>query len=195
MKPVILVGGGGHARVSVDALLLQKVKILGFVDPNQKEMTVAGRKIRYLGIDETLLDKKFSRNHLLVNGIGSVGDPRFRKQIFEKFRSSGYSFAGVIHPSAIIAKDVQLEEGAQVMAGSVIQAGTKIGKNVIINTHVSIDHDCEIADHVHIAPGAILCGGVRVGEGAHVGCGAVIIQGVSVEPYVLIRSNELVTRK
>ncbi len=194
MNSVILVGGGGHARVLADSLILQENKILGFVDPKQKEMRVAGRWIPYLGTDKILLDKKLPQKAFLVNGVGSVGNPKIRKQIFERFKAAGYSFSAVIHPSAILARDVQRGEGVQVMAGAVVQAGTHLGNNCIINTRASVDHDCRIGDHVHIAPGAILCGGVKISEGSHVGCGAVIIQGVTVGRHLLIPANTLVKR-
>jgi UDP-perosamine 4-acetyltransferase len=130
----------------------------------------------------------------LVNGLGSVGLPVKRQQIFERFKGMGYRFATVIHPSAVLSSDVELGEGAQVIAGVVIQPGSRIGINSIINTSASVDHDCIIADHVHIAPGVTLSGGVKVGECSHIGTGATLIQGISIGSACLVAAGAVVTK-
>ena len=191
-QPVIILGGGGHAKVLADTLLLKKIKILGFVDLKQKKFEVAGKKIKYLGGDEWLLKSRMQKKVLLINGIGSVSLPVQRHQIFEKFKKAGFRFEKVIHPSAIIAKGVRLGEGAQVMAGAVIQTGCEIGINSIINTRASVDHDCKIGAHTHIAPGVTLCGGIGIGEQSHIGVRAVVIQGVQIGPRRRVLANELV---
>lgn len=130
----------------------------------------------------------------LVNGVGSVRVNPRRRQLFERFKSKGYQFANVVHPSAIIATDVVLSEGAQIMAGAVIQAGCHIGMNAVINTGSILDHDCHIGDHAHIAPGVTLSGGVRVGENTHVGTGATVIQGIKLGRSSLVAAGAVVIR-
>lgn len=193
-RSVILIGGGGHSHVLADAALLLKMNVIGFVDPVKKEMRIGAKQIAWLGADKALENKKWLKKVFLINGIGSTGNTQKRRQLFERFRSMGYSFADIIHPCAIIAKDAQWGEGAQIMAGAVIQTGAQLGDNVLVNTRASVDHDCRIGSHVHIAPGAILCGGVRIGEGSHIGSGAIIIQGVSVGKDLLVRAGSLVKR-
>lgn len=177
--PVIVLGAGGHAKVLIDALLASSVIIVGIVDPNP---ALAGTKILgvpVLGGDD-VVDEIPPSQVQLVNGLGSVGLPANRQQLFARFKEMGYSFATVVHPSAVVASDVVLGEGPQVMAGAVIQPGSKIGLNSIINTRASVDHDCIIGDHVHIAPGVTLSGGVSVGACSHIGTGATVIQGISI---------------
>jgi UDP-3-O-[3-hydroxymyristoyl] glucosamine N-acyltransferase len=67
----------------------------------------------------------------------------------------GFKLPVIIHPKAVVAKDVEIGEGVFVAAGSVINPGTRIGRNAIINTSSSVDHDCEIGDFVHVAPGLL----------------------------------------
>lgn len=129
---------------------------------------------------------------MLVNGIGSVGNPTCRQATFEMFRGKGFKFATVIHPSAIDAFDVVLGEGVQIMAGAVLQPGVRIGMNAIVNTGAVIDHDSVIADHVHISPGACLAGGVKVGRASNIGVGATVIQNVSVGERALVAAGAVV---
>lgn len=189
--PVIILGGGGHAKVLIDALLASSAVIAGVVDPNPK---LAGAKIlgvRVLGGDDIV--NGFPPSEVqLANGLGSIGLPAKRQQIFERFKEMGYKFTTVIHPSAVIASDVVLGEGTQVMAGAVIQPGSRIGINSIINTRASVDHDCLIGDHTHIAPGVTLSGGVKVGTGSHIGTGATVIQGIVVGGQCLVAAGAVV---
>lgn len=190
-KPVLILGAGGHAKVLVEALLQSGVMITGITDPDP---SLAGTNI--LGVpvlgDDHLVHNCQTSDIFLVNGLGSVGLPTRRKELFEHFQKSGYTFANVIHPSTIIASDAILGEGTQIMAGSVIQPGCRIGFNSIVNTRVSVDHDCLIGNHVHIAPGVTLSGDVQIGDCVHIGTGASMIQGISIGNNSLIAAGAVV---
>ena len=177
--PVIILGAGGHAKVVIDTLLLTSVKIEGIVDPDRKKHGTNILGIPVIGSDDVVLQRG-PNAVTLVNGVGSIKQPILRKQLFDTYTAKGFTFAAVKHPSAVIARDVLLAEGVQVMAGAVIQPGSVIGKNVIINTRASVDHDCTIADHVHLAPGVVLSGGVVVEESVHIGTGATVLQGLRI---------------
>ena len=43
-----------------------------------------------------------------------------------RFREQQYIFESVIHPSSIIASEVHIEDGIQIMAGAVIFAESKL---------------------------------------------------------------------
>lgn len=191
--PVIVIGGGGHAKVLIDILLASSINIVGFTDskPENKNQSMQG--IRLLGDDNTILQYP-TGNVQLVNGLGSVKSTGKRREIYEYFKSLGYSFATVVHPASVISQDVRISEGAQIMAGAIIQPGSQIGRNTIVNTKVSIDHDCSLGDHVHLAPGVTLSGMVKVGNGVHIGAGATIIQGVRIGPDSLIGAGALVLK-
>lgn len=175
--PVIILGGGGHAKVLIHMLLSAHRQILGYTDPDETRLPILD--VKRLGDDEAVFEYRPEEAHL-VNGVGSVGSTALREKIYDRFNAKRYSFASVIHPSATIASGVQLSEGVQIMAGAIIQPGSGVGANAIVNTGAIVDHDCVVGAHAHIAPGAVLSGGVRVGPGAHIGTGACIIQGVSI---------------
>ncbi len=192
-KPVILVGGGGHARVLLDALLLGSRQVLGIVDADPSKLPAAVRGVPVLGNDDVLQTHGPERVELVL-GIGSVAPGSLRERVYLRYRQLGYAFAAVVHPSAVIARDATLASDVQVMAGVVVQTASQIGPNVILNTGCRVDHDCELAQHVHVSPGATLCGDVRVGAGSHVGAGATLTQGVVVGAGVFIYAGAVVTR-
>ena len=160
-KPVIILGAGGHAKVVADILKLSSRDVF------------CGKKV--LGNDEVI--NSYSPEDIeLVNGIGSLPRKKLRWQLASRMRQQGYTFASVIHPNTIIAADVDLAEGVQIMAGVVIQAGTKTGIDSIINTGAIIDHDCKIAANCHLAPGVVCSGGVTIGRNTHLGTGTIVIE-------------------
>jgi len=179
-KPIIIIGAGGHAQVLLDTLLcMGNSNILGFTDTNTQ---LWGRKLLDFPVlgDDEVLNNYSPENILLVNGLGSIGLTNLRQKNFLQKKLSGYHFASVIHPSAIISSFTELGEGVQILAGAVVQTNCKIAENVIVNTRATLDHDCIIAAHSHIAPNAVLSGGVQLGIGVHVGTGACVIQGIKV---------------
>jgi sugar O-acyltransferase (sialic acid O-acetyltransferase NeuD family) len=171
-----VIGSGGHAKVCMNALKLSGRKVLAAMD------------------DDGPIAEYKSDDIELVNGVGFLPGRPARKDIFKKFKSLGYTFSTVVHPSAVISDDVNLQEGCQIMAGAVIQPGTEIGKNCIINTQASIDHDCQIGDHSHVAPGVTMCGAVVMGEGAFIGVGSNISNGLSIGKNVVIAAGKTVIK-
>lgn len=189
--PVILLGTGGHARVLIDTLRLCSVEIIGATNPVQSLRGQEIFGIKVLGPDDELYNYSAGKVKL-VNAIGSVALPISRRQLFAKWKNRGYVFADVIHPSAIIATESTIGEGAQVMAGVVIQPGVCLGDNVLINTKTSIDHDSIIGNHSHLAPGVTVSGKVIMDEEVHVGAGATVIQCIQIGKGSLIGAGSLV---
>ena len=188
---IIIVGGGGHAKVIADVLLSLSQHVLGFVDkdPSKQELFELVR----LGGEEAVYRYDPSGVYL-ANGLGSVATPGVRKDWYETYKEKGYRFVNVVHPSSVIGRGVILGEGVQVMAGAVIQPGSTVGNNTLINTKATVDHDCTIGAHVHIAPGATLSGDVHIDDDAHIGTGASIIQGVRVGSRCIVGAGAVLIR-
>ena len=190
-KPVVIVGGGGHAKVVADLLSALGRPIRGVVAPEGPGCPAVGLGLAYLGDDDALLG--LDRGSVaLALGVGGVRPTDARRALFERLKAAGFSFATLCHPSAVVAGDVELGEGSQIMAGAVVQTGCRIGANVIVNTRVALDHDCLVGDHVHLATAAAISGGVAIGAGAHLGTGAVVIQGLRIGAGALVAAGAVV---
>jgi len=188
---IIVIGAGGHAKVLIDTLLYQHRNIIGIVDCDSSKIGTTVLGVPIIGGDEIVF--RYSIKEIcLVNGLGSVKDTKLRQCIYEKFKQQGYCFEQVIHQSAIIARNVQLDEGVQIMAGAVIQTCAHIGNNSIINTGALIEHDCSIGKHVHIAPGTVLSGGCDIGSGTHIGTASVVIQNIKIGSNSIIGAGSVV---
>jgi len=193
-EKIILIGGGGHCKVVIDAIInTGTYNIKGIID-NKMEDEVKVLGIPVIGND-VLLPELYKKgiNQAFV-AVGSVGDCNLRKAIYKKLKNIGFDLAIVVHHRAVVAKDVEIDEGTFIAAGAVINPGTTIGKNVIINTCASVDHDCKIGDFVHVAPGATLSGGVEVGESTHIGTGANLVQGLKIGKGCMVKAGTIVKR-
>lgn len=190
-KPLIIIGAGGHAKVVLDTALCLGRSVIGLADVNGERH---GSKVLGVAVsgDDAWVQSHAPNTVTLAMGIGSIADTGLRRRVFEAFVAKGYDFAVLIHPSAVIGRDVELGAGTVVMAGAVIQPGCRVGQNAIVNTGAQIDHGGRIGAHTHIAPGTVLSGNVTVGAGVHVGTGATVIQGICIGNDCVIAAGALV---
>lgn len=191
--PVVILGAGGHAKVLINCLQLRGQRVLGVTTPDTTQHGTLFCGVPVLGNDNALVAYA-PTDVALVNGLGSVQCDGRRAALFAVWKKKGYRFASVVHPSAIIADNVVLGEGVQIMAGVVVQPGCTIAENSIVNTRASIDHDVVVGKHVHIAPGCVLSGGISIGDGSHLGTGCVVIQGITIGKSALVAAGAVVVR-
>lgn len=195
MQSIVLIGGGGHARVLIDIIKTSgEYEIVGILD-SQLDIGTLISGVSILGNDNFLAElySKGIKNACIA--IGSIKDNSKRKMLYEKVKQIGFSVPYLIHPQAILSKnDTRIFEGVQIMAGAIVQTGCSIGENTIINTGAIIEHDCRVGKHVHICPGAIISGGCFIDEEAFVGTSATIIQGIKAGKNSVIAAGAVVVK-
>jgi sugar O-acyltransferase (sialic acid O-acetyltransferase NeuD family) len=179
MKEIVVIGGGGHARVVISALKKEaRYLILGYTDLRDRGVLLG---VGYLG-DDAALEDLARRNSpcCAAIGVGSIAAERKREELFALIERLGLSLPVVLSPNAIVNEGVTLGRGTVVLDGAVINPGCQVGLGVIINTNSTVDHDCAIEDFVHVAPGAVLSGGIKVGRRTLIGAGATVRQSVKI---------------
>lgn len=180
---LLIVGAGGHAKVVADAARAAGIDIAGVVGEQQGRTDLLG-----MAISESA--EGISADSFII----AVGDNRARAELFATYLAAGMRPAIVVHPSAVIAKGVEIGGGTFVAAGVVVNVDARIGHNAILNTSCTIDHDCLVGDHAHVGPTSGLCGGVQVGEGALIGVGCSIIPLCSVGEWSVVGAGSAVVR-
>jgi UDP-perosamine 4-acetyltransferase len=176
-RPVIILGGGGHATVILSLLQSLNAKVIGFT--NLEKSVSLLNAVSFLG-DDSIILKYNSKDIFLALGIGSLTNNSARQDTYEKFLNFGYEFPPIVHSSAIVDSTCNLSSGAQIMAGVILQPHVEIGENSIINTGATIDHHSKIGRHSHIAPRSTICGQVNIGESSFVGAGSTIINNINI---------------
>jgi len=191
MKPIILIGGGGHAKVIVSILRkLGQYDLIGYTALENRG-DLLGIPFRGPdGIIEELVSKYQHLNAVLA--VGQVGLGNLRSSIWEKLRMLPISFPSIISPNATLNEGVTLCESAVVMDGVVVNSGAGIGRGAILNTNCTIEHDVVLGEWVHVASGATISGGVTVGQFSMIGAGATIIEGRTIGPRCLIGAGTTV---
>lgn len=176
-KKIILIGAGGHSKVIQDILLDSGKEIFGILDDNVSDKNILGK---LSDVEKYKEDYQF---------IIAIGNNEVRKKIAIKYK---LDYAIIIHPRAIISKDVIIEEGTVIMAGAIINTGTKIGKHCIINTGAIVEHNNLLENYVHISPGGILAGTVFVGELSWIGAGATVINNIKILKKAIVGAGSVV---
>ena len=144
---MVVFGAGGHAKVVIDILESNGIKIDYLVDDNPRIKELCGYKVRR---DVRRYDEV----------IVAIGSSESRKEVVR--RLSVRKYASAVDPSATVSDRASIGDGSVVMQGAVVQSGAHLGKHCIVNTCASVDHDCEVGDFVHIAPHAAVLGGVKL---------------------------------
>jgi UDP-perosamine 4-acetyltransferase len=192
MDKIVVVGGGGHAKVVISILKkCATYSILGYTDLIDNGSLLG---VEYLGDDAVLEGIVRERPKCLaILGVGYVAISDIRKRLAERLGQLGFQSPVVMSPRSIVNEDVSIGQGTVICDAAVINSGTNIGKHCIVNTNSTIDHDCEIGDFVHIAPGVTLGGGNKVGSHVMIGAGVTIIQYKTVSENCLIGAGAVVT--
>jgi sugar O-acyltransferase (sialic acid O-acetyltransferase NeuD family) len=188
---IVVIGGGGHAKVLISVLRKTSWKILGYTDAEARGALL---QAPYLGDDRILPD--ILRGHPdagAILGVGKISVSPTRLRLHACLESLGFALPVIVSPHALVNTEVDLGAGTVVFDGAVINTGTVAGRSCIVNTNATLEHDCNLGDDVHIAPGATVSGGVNIGNDCVVGAGAVVIQGVSICGGCLIGAGSVVT--
>jgi sugar O-acyltransferase (sialic acid O-acetyltransferase NeuD family) len=192
MDKIVVIGGGGHAKVLISILKKSGNAIAGYTDRQDRGLILG---ISHLGND-SILPVLFGKEHLgnAAIGIGKIDLSDMRVRLQQNLSEIGFGFPVIISPSAVINEEVLLGEGTVVFDGVVVNSGTEIGKTCIINTNSTVEHDCKIGDNVSISPGVTLSGGVTIGNNCMIGAGANIIQYVNICNSCLIGAGSTVVK-
>jgi sugar O-acyltransferase (sialic acid O-acetyltransferase NeuD family) len=189
---ILILGASGHAKVIIDLIERsgqhEVVGLLGEDRPD--DGTLCGYLV--MGRIEDL--PSICRAQDVQCLVAGIGDNWSRSETICRVGElrPGSRFLTASHPSAQIARDVEMGEGTVVMAGAVINSGAQIGRHCIINTGARVDHDCVLGDFVSIAPGATLGGNVRIGTGSAISLGVGVIHGMTIGEDTVIGAGAIV---
>jgi sugar O-acyltransferase (sialic acid O-acetyltransferase NeuD family) len=180
VTPLIVIGGGGHARELIDVVeAMNRVgptfELIGFAaDEYYNETEMSARGTRYLGgVEPTLrsVDAEY------VIGIGS-GEARH--EIDRLASSIGRSPAILVHPQSSMGFGVELGPGAVITAGARLTTEVKLGRHVHVNVNCTVSHDVKLDDYVTLSPGVNVSGWAHLSELVTMGTGSSAIDRVSI---------------
>lgn len=182
MNQLVIVGAGGHGKVIADIAVENGYYDIVFLDDAPDLTEAAGFQV----VGTTKAAAYYADSDFVI----AVGNAQTRKEMQEKYKN----IVTLVHPKAVIGRNVEIGEGSVIMAGAVINHGAKIGKGCIINTCASVDHDCVIGDYTHVAVGSHIAGSCEIGEGSWIGAGATVINNITICAESMIGAGAVVVK-
>lgn len=198
MVDILVIGGGEHARVVMEACLSQPTRytLVGFLDPNpcpDTEQRIGVQRIA--GEAEAVVAARHVANGgRLALGVGAVGVSPRRAQLVERLGQDLRAWAPIVHASAVVSPSALISAGVFVSARAVIGSGATLGDFAVVNTGAIVEHDVGIGAWAQIGPAAALGGGAHVEHGAYVALGARVRDHVRVGRDALVALGAAVTK-
>ncbi len=192
MKPLVLIGGGGHCKSVIEAAESAGYQILGVLDMPEDvgNEVLPGHKV--IGTDDDI--PAYVDKAEFVITVGFIKNPAIRIKLYNRVKAAGGKLAAIIASTAYVSKYAQVGEGTVVMHHAFINAGAKVGNNVILNTFTNIEHDAEIGDQCHISTGTMVNGDCKVGERCFIGSQSVLANGIIIGDDIIVGAGSLVRK-
>lgn len=191
MKPLILVGGGGHCKSVIEAAESAGYYILGVLDmPEEVGKQILSTKV--IGTDDDI--PAYVDKAEFVITVGFIKNPAIRIKLFKIIKEAGGKLATVIASTAYVSKYAEIGEGTVVLHQAFVNAGAKVGRNVILNTATNIEHDAVIGDQCHISTGAMVNGECKVGKNCFIGSQSVLTNCISVGADIIVGAGSFVRK-
>jgi sugar O-acyltransferase (sialic acid O-acetyltransferase NeuD family) len=188
MRRLFLLGGGGHAKVVIDAARAAgDYDVVGTFDDDPARQ---GGDVLGVPIVGPICEESLAQHDVRLAVI-AIGNNRVRQRLARRFDHS-VQWATIVHPRAIVATSATLGRGSVAFAGAIVQPAAEIGAHVILNTACSVDHDCRVGNFAHLAPGSHVAGDVRLGDGSLIGIGAAILPGRTVGTWATVGAGAVV---
>lgn len=188
MKPVWVIGSGGHAKGVIDTLrAMREWDVVGSLDDDRGRWgsEVLGVPVRGDASEEALA--RFAIEYAVI----AVGSNSARARIAGRL-AHRVSWVSAVHPTAYLASGIRLGEGCVVFPGAVVQPSSVVGDHAILNAMCSVSHDGSVGTFAHVGPGAHLAGNVTIGEGAFLGVGCCVLPGHVVGSWATVGAGAVV---
>lgn len=189
MKPLILIGGGGHCQSVIEVAESNGRIIQGILDrPEEVGKEVLGYPI--LGTDDQI--PNYVPTCEFVITVGFIKNPSLRIKLFNQVREAGGVLATLIASTAYVSRHAHLGSGTVIMHHAFINAGATIGENVIINTFCNIEHGVNIGNQCHISTGVMVNGDCKIGNNCFIGSQSVVSNSITICNETIIGAGSFI---
>lgn len=191
MKPLILIGGGGHCKSVIEVAESTGNIIKGILDiPSEIGKKVLNYEI--IGCDNDI--PQYINEVEFIITVGFIKDPTLRIKLFRKVLLAGGKLATLIASTAYVSAYSKIGQGSVIMHNAFVNADVNIGENVIINSFTNIEHDSIIGNQTHISTGVMINGGCNVGNNVFIGSQSVVANEVNICDDAIIGAGSFVRK-
>lgn len=188
---VVILGGTGDGQVAGQLIrdmhrAGREIELLGYLNDHADKGKTIGN---YPVLGKTSDWPKLPGNIFFHCCLLSVGKMRQRAELIKGFAIPDERLVSLIHPTACIADDVVIGQGAMICSHVTCQPGARIGRLGSIRAGANIGHDVTLDDLVYVGPNSTLCGYVKVDEGAYVAPNAVLREHIRMGEYSVLAAG------
>ena len=196
MRPLLIVGAGGFARETVEAIRAINAvqptwRLLGLLDddPGRHGNVVAG--VPVIGPLELVHSEPRAS---VVLTTGRPDNYVSRPLIAARLGLADERYATIVHPTATVGSTCTIGCGSVLLAHADLTADVVVGRHVVVMPQVVLPHDVRVDDFATLASGVRVGGACHIAEGAYIGAAAVLREMTTVGPRALVGMGSVVTR-
>ncbi|MHC6222079.1 acetyltransferase [Arthrobacter sp. MMS24-S77] len=198
--PLVIIGGGGFGRESIDVVeAINRTgpdpvfELLGVIDDSLTDVGL--RRLTERGYKHLGSLQDWLKLHRQAHYVVAVGDPKVRRRLSLTMQADGrFEAATLTHPAAVIGSRSKIGAGTVICSGVQVSTNVKLGDHVHLNPGSIVGHDAQVGDFVSVNPGAIVSGETVVEDLCLMGAGSVLLQGLRVESGSTVGAGAVVTR-
>lgn len=186
MRELIIVGNGSYSQMLRNYIELTEFsRVVAYAVDKEciQEKELNGIPVISF---EDLREKYSCEDVSLIMGIGYTQMGDIRKRVFEKCKLWGYKFENYIHPTAIIAEDVVMGEGNNILEGVIIEVGVSIGNANLFFGGTMIAHESTIGSYNTFSVKVVVAGCVTVQNNCFLGASSAVKDHITLKDYVLL---------
>lgn len=193
MKPIILIGGGGHCISCIDVVEQTGLyQIIGILDLPEK----LGQKVLNYSIigNENELERFLPECPDFLITVGQIKSSELREIIFYKVIKAGGNLPVIISPFAYVSPNARIEEGSIIMHHALVNSCATIGKACVLNTKSLIEHEAEIGSFCHISTAAVINGQAKIGDSCFIGSNTIVSNNIQITANTVIAAGSQVLK-
>lgn len=191
LRPLVLVGGGGHCRSVIEAAESAGREIKCVLDlPQYVGGDVSGYPIAASddAIPEYVADCEF------VVTLGATENPAPRRKLHQLVKEAGGRLATIVASTAFVSPRAEIGEGTVVLHHALVNANARVGESCIINSGALIEHDARVGDITHVSTGVRVNGACEVGSDCFIASGVTLAHGVKVCDGVMVGAGSVISK-
>lgn len=191
MRPLILIGGGGHCKSVIEAAESAGYSILGVLDmPEDVGKQILSTKV--IGTDDDIPAYVDKADFVIT--VGFIKNSSTRIRLFNQVKDVGGKLATIIASTAYVSKYASIGDGTVVLHHAFVNAGARVSENVIVNSCANIEHDAVIGAHTHVSTGVMVNGEVYIGQRCFIGSQSVIANNIHICDDVIIGAGSVILK-
>ena len=117
----------------------------------------------------------------------------FTYKLFNNLKIPSKNLATIIHKTAFIAKNAQIEPGVFIMNNAYISPRVKLSMGTMVKSNALIGHDVKSGQLCHFAMGSITGAHTELGICADVGTGCVVLENRKIGDFAFAGAASLIS--